>query len=373
MKVCDVVLNSIWYDPRVRKQIAEYLNNGVELVCVGTKCARYNEEKVAEIPCKVVLHKETPKGKGRIGKAFGKLDVIKKIAETLIKEKPDVIHANDLYALYPAYLAKRKIKCKIVYDAHEINSDNIGTSKIEGIIFKASEKYLTRHKVDRMVSVSNAAAGYFEKEYSIKKPLVVTNCSIKAEQYISDTKNDGFEILNHGLFYKGRGYDIMIESIKYLKEYDEIKLALRGMGVMEEELKARAKELGDENIRFYPPIHVSKLIPEASASHIGVAITEQISLNFKYSVSNKLFEYASAGLPVIMSAIPEHIYLNDKYNFGIVLPEDSPEEFAKAAIKIYTDKELYKQLSENAIKMSNELNWENEFAKLINEEKELLK
>ena len=32
MKVCDVVLNSIWYDPRVRKQIKGYISNGIELV-----------------------------------------------------------------------------------------------------------------------------------------------------------------------------------------------------------------------------------------------------------------------------------------------------------------------------------------------------
>ena len=46
MKVCDVVCNSVWYDPRVRKQIAEYQAQGVELVCVGQKCQRYDEERL---------------------------------------------------------------------------------------------------------------------------------------------------------------------------------------------------------------------------------------------------------------------------------------------------------------------------------------
>ena len=32
MKICDVVLNSVWFDPRVRKQIMEYQRNGI-----GTK------------------------------------------------------------------------------------------------------------------------------------------------------------------------------------------------------------------------------------------------------------------------------------------------------------------------------------------------
>ena len=46
MKVCDVVLNSIWYDPRVRKQIIEYKNQGVEVSCVGYRCNRFDEEQI---------------------------------------------------------------------------------------------------------------------------------------------------------------------------------------------------------------------------------------------------------------------------------------------------------------------------------------
>ena len=110
---------------------------------------------------------------------------------------------------------------------------------------------------------------------------------------------------------------------------------------------------------------VNELIPYASRSMVGVAITENTCINFELSVSNKIFEYASAGLPVIMSDIPEHRYLNEKYNFGIILEENTPECFAKAAIKLYTDKAFYNICAENANKLSEEVNWENEFFRLI--------
>ena len=55
MNVCDVVSNSVWYDPRVRKQLVEYINNGVEVVSVGLKDNRYEEDKMKNVPCKVVL------------------------------------------------------------------------------------------------------------------------------------------------------------------------------------------------------------------------------------------------------------------------------------------------------------------------------
>ena len=55
MKVCDVVLNSIWYDPRVRKQIIEYKNQGVEVNCVGYRCNRFDEEQIKKIPAPVSI------------------------------------------------------------------------------------------------------------------------------------------------------------------------------------------------------------------------------------------------------------------------------------------------------------------------------
>ncbi|MBQ2383520.1 MAG: glycosyltransferase family 4 protein, partial [Oscillospiraceae bacterium] len=86
---------------------------------------------------------------------------------------------------------------------------------------------------------------------------------------------------------------------------------------------------------------------------------------FRLSVSNKLFEYASAGIPVIMSDIPEHRYLNDKYHFGIILPENTPKAFAEAVIRLYTDRSLYDNCVEGARKLTREVNWETEFARLI--------
>ncbi len=377
MKVCDVVLNSVWYDPRVRKQITEYLRQGEDITVVGMKCNRYNEEKIALIPCETVIAEIDPRYDGKQSNILRKLrrDRLKNAAirDAIIAQSPDVIHANDLNALIPAYEAKKKLGCVLVYDSHEINVENY-TGNRQALVAKYmrhKEKKLLK-KVDKMVCVSNAAAEYFRDEYKIEKPMVITNCSLKAEQCISQEKNPGFEVLNHGQFYEGRGYDIMAEAIPLLKDYPEIKLAVRGFGKLEESLRKRVAELGGENFIFYPKVLVQELIPEASKSKVGVAITEAICLNFKLSVSNKLFEYASAGLPVIMSDIPEHRYLNDKYQFGVIIPENTPEAFAQAVIKLYSDKGFYEKCAQNAKKLSDEVNWENEFGKLIEAERDLL-
>ncbi len=378
MKVCDVVCNSVWYDPRVRKQIKEYMNRGVEVSAVGMRCGRYDREKIAQMPCKTNVVCIDEKYEGRQKSVFKKIYREhlrnKAICDAVIEEKPDIIHANDLDALIAVYPAYKKLKCKLIYDSHEICVENLGTKRRYSILLpfvKMYEKYMIR-RLDQMVCVSHAAADYFVEKYKITRPMVITNCSLASEKVVEENKNPGFEVLNHGQFYAGRGYDIMVEAAPLLREHPEIKLALRGFGVMEQQLRDRAAELNADNVIFYPKVRVEELIPKASGSMVGLAVTEPICLNFKLSVSNKLFEYASAGLPVIMSDIPEHRYLNEKYKFGIVLSEDTPEALVQAILKLYSDSDFYQQCAHNACVMSDEVNWETEFGRLVDVERKMI-
>ena len=377
MRICVVVINSVWYDPRVRKQIEEYLRVGHEVRVVGHKCARYDKEKVEKIPAPThIVHVEKYAGKQR--------SLIKKLrreqlrnhalTKAIIDTKPQVIHANDYDALVPAYAAAKKLGCRLVYDSHEICVENDFAKRLPSVFIKYmrwNEKRMCK-KLDVMVCVSHAAADYFVKTYGISKPMVVTNCALAREAVIGKEKHAHFEILNHGQFYEGRGYDLMVEAAPLLKDIPDLRLALRGFGRIEQQLHDRVRELGAENVIFYPKVLVQELIPEASKSHVGVAITEPICLNFKLSVSNKLFEYAAAGLPVIMSDIPEHRYLNEKYDFGLILEKNSPEAFAKAVRKLREDRALYDRLAANAAELARQVNWEAEFAPLVRKERELV-
>lgn len=380
MKVCDVVLNSIWYDPRVRKQITEYIAHNVNIAAVGLKCSRYDDEKVRSIPCKThIVHIDARydgQQKGVWRKFNRERQRNRRIMEAIIAEKPDIIHANDLNALIPAYTAKRKLSCKLVFDAHEIYVENYtseGYTPIKKLMFYI-ERFLV-HRVDLMICVSHAAAEYYSRTYHIRKPLVITNCSLRKEIIESNefVKHDGFEILNHGQFYPGRGYEIMVEACALLEKIPDVRLAIRGFGRLENHLREMVSRLANSNqFIFYSPVSIQELIPAAAQSHVGVAISIPVCLNFELSVSNKLFEYASAGLPVIMSDIPEHRYLNGIYNFGIILGENTPMAFADAVKRLYQDRTLYSTLSKNAKRMSMELNWENEFLNLIKEEKRMV-
>ncbi len=376
MRICVIVFNSVWYDPRVRKQIEEYLRAGHEVQIVGYKCGRYHKEEVAKIPAPIhIVHIEKYEGKQSfpIKKLLRERLRNRAMTKAIIDTAPEVIHANDYDALVPAYAAAKKLGCVLIYDSHEIWVENAANKQLPTVYnryMRWREKRMCR-RLDQMVCVSHAAASYFAEKYGIPEPMVVTNCAPLRENLPETEKHEGFEVLNHGQFYEGRGYDIMVEAAPLLRDLADVKIAMRGFGRMEEQLRRRREELAGENVVFYPKVLVQELIPEAAKSHVGVAITEPTCLNFKLSVSNKLFEYAAAGLPVILSDIPEHRYLNDKYHFGLILEENSPRCFAQAVRTLYENHALYGTLRENALRLSREVNWETEFSRLIEREREL--
>ena len=371
MKICDVVLNSVWNDPRVTKQVVEYIKAGFEVACVGMKYKNFNQEKINAMPCKVVMLERDAtfggKQKSILKKLLREKYRIASVVQAIVNEKPDVIHANDLDALIPSYIAQKKLGCKLIYDSHEICCETRYYDKywIYNQYMKYTERRIVK-KCDKMICVSHSAADYFHKAFKIEKPLVITNCILK-ENVLTEypSKNEGFEVLNHGILHDSRGLEMMRDSCRFFEEYPEIKMAARGYGGIEKQLKEQVANDHLKNFIFYPPVDPKMLIPDAARSHVGVAVTLPVCLNFKLSVSNRLFEYAAAGIPVIMSDIPEHRYLNDKYQFGIIIENNEQQAFEAAVLRLYNDKEFYMQCCCNAAKLATDVSWEREFAPLI--------
>jgi glycosyltransferase involved in cell wall biosynthesis len=378
MKVCMIVLNSVWHDPRVRREATSAAAYGIDTTVVGMMEPGYVKEKVDELPFKTVLVELDAKyfRPTRTILTILKREFVRyqKLIDACVALEPDVIHANDLDTLPVAYLAARKTKSRIVYDCHEIFTENESSSRdaLRKFFWKTLERFLIR-RADQVISVSHSSAAELAAMYGIETPMVVTNCVMPADQNCLRSKPaDRFEVLYHGKFYKGRGYEAFIRAAALTKEIGDIHFVLRGLGAIESELRALAAEQEcGTRLRFDPPVGVTELVTAASSSHIGVVLTEPLSKNFIHTVSNKLFEYINAGLPVILSDMPEHRYLNDLYDFAVIIDEVTPEKIAEAVRRLHQDHELFERLSANAIRTSKTLNWETEVLKLIDVYKKL--
>lgn len=361
MKILNIVSSNVVQDPRVLKQIETIRSMTDTYLIIGKNDARVTERRLEKVDYHLKLlgdniddSKITTKIVNRIKFAFN-------VSKEIKKYQPDIIHANDFDVLFMVFLSRYR-KAKVIYDAHEIYSKNANVNRFSLIstIVQILEKRMIRH-IDGFITVSHAAKDYYqEKGYPIV-PEVVTNAPFLTSVSLDKNKHHAFEVVYQGQIVADRGYDEFIHAAKIEKE---TRFVIRGFGPLEQHLKEIKEKEQISNCVFDSAVEVSELIPKLTESHIGVILTKPVSINFEYTISNKIFECIHAGLPVILSPVREHVYLNNKYHFGIVIDEVTPENIAEAVRTLKSDRELYQKLRNNAIQATQQLNWQKESEKL---------
>ncbi|MFC6118608.1 glycosyltransferase [Macrococcoides bohemicum] len=358
MRIAVIVSSNIVKDPRVMKQSEIVSKLTDDYIIIGKKDENATKERLSKINFNYKLI-NTKASNNIIGKAITRLSFGLKLINHLKKFNPDVIHANDFDMLFFAYFVKKKNQ-NLIYDAHEIYAKNGMISKIPLLskIIVMLEKHMMK-KVNHFVTVSNAAKEYYQTKGYNLEPVVITNAPIKRE-FQKLEKNKKFEAIYQGIVSEGRGYEEFAESARYT----DAQVTIRGYGPTMGKILDIKNKYSLENLKIEDPVEMDEMIKAASRSHVGIVMTKPISENYEYTVSNKLFEYLHAGIPVILSPVKEHIYLNDKYKIGIVVEQITPEKIANAINLLTSDKNLYEKISRNAISTSNLLKWQNEGKKL---------
>ena len=371
IKVCMLVTNSLIKDPRVQRETISAHRNGFEVVLIGMQDAFYNKDFLENQPFTIDIIKYGDKmssSRNFFVKVYRMIYRFWSFVFKSARYKPDIIHCNDLNTLLQGYIAAKFCCAKVVYDSHEVNCDlgAINLNRKQKRDMKREKLLISR--VDRVISVSNAASKLIGDYYNIDKPTIVTNCSFKTEGIDFSIRKNSFKVLYHGIISRDRGYEEFVEACG--KVDGAVVMQIRGYGPIERQLREMAKDRKLKNLVFEEPVEIIQLIPKAAESSVGVVLTKPVSTNFKYTVGNKLFEYVNAGLPVILSDIPEHRYLNEKFNIGIVI-EVTPDNISNTVNLLYNNKQKYNELRENAIKMSKVMCWENEVEKLLEVYREL--
>ncbi|SUK06233.1 capsular polysaccharide synthesis enzyme Cap5I [Staphylococcus agnetis] len=361
MKILNIVSSNVVQDPRVLKQVETIKSVTDTYLILGKNDARATKNRLEKVDYHLKLLGENIDDSRLITKIMNRIKFAFNVSKEIRKYQPDVIHANDFDVLFMVFLSGYR-KAKVIYDAHEIYAKNANVNRFTLIssIVQLIEKQMIRH-IDGFITVSHAAKGYYEDKNYPMTPQVVTNAPILTDVSLDQNKHETFEVAYQGQIVADRGYDEFIHAAKIEKN---TRFVIRGFGPLENHLKEIKEKERITNCVFDSAVEVSELIPKLTESHIGVILTKPVSINFEYTVSNKIFECIHAGLPVILSPVKEHVYLNDKYNFGIVIEEVTPENIAQAVRALKSDHSLYQTLRNNAIQAAHQLNWQKESEKL---------
>lgn len=284
-----------------------------------------------------------------------------------------MVNIHSIALLPLGVLLKYLYGAKLVYDTHELETEVNGSIGIRKKLAKFMEKQLIK-KCDLIFVVSENIADWYIKEYGISRPVVVKNAPRLFEQkrtnYFRENlgiKDDSVIVLYQGGLSKGRGVDLLLNAFKS-REDDKVVIVFMGYGELEESIKTASKE--KNNIFFHSAVAPEIVLDYTSSADFGIHMIQNTCLNHYYCMPNKLFEYAMAGLPVIVSNMKEMRELVEKYNMGIVVEDDKVGSMNNAIDKILESD--IEKMKKNARRCAEENSWEKQEIKMINEYKRVL-
>lgn len=291
--------------------------------------------------------------------------------------RPSIVHCHDTLVLPAGLILKFFFKANLIYDAHELESNKNGQSKLLSICTLLIEK-VCWPSIDLFISVSPSIIEWYMSKFCYKDNLLLLNSpsisnsrfqNIKSphlrESYfhnLYNLKEDSIVFIYLGIFALGRGIDVILKSFgdPRLKNCNVVFI---GYGHLEQTIKNYSIE--HSNIYLHEPVVHDEVVNLVSSADCGICLIENISLSDYYSLPNKLFEYAFAGLDVLASDLPEISKVVYEYSLGQCCALEK-SSFIDAALAISKKKVLLETSD------LSKLSWETQSNNLVQSYKKLL-
>lgn len=294
--------------------------------------------------------------------------ILKKIERK--KMNVDGVHCHDLNTLSVGVKLKQKGKIsKLVYDSHELWTEMSGINPIVKKYYQKKEKRFIKY-ADKVITVSPSIARILQTRYHLlEKPTLVRNVpeySVRVKEQKKHDNNDMIiKIIYVGFYLKGRGIEYVLQQIPKVDPCYEFYFRMEGNLQEIEELKRQfiEKEIEDK-VKILPFVPQDKLIDEISNYDIGILPYINVSLNNKYCLPNKLFQYIEAGTAILANDLPDVGALLERYNCGLCYETNS--ERSLSYVLNNEMKDCVKQYKRNAETIARDaLNWNIEKSKLL--------
>lgn len=286
------------------------------------------------------------------------------------KPKPDIIITSmpphDL--AYESVAFAKKNKIPVLVDIRDLWPDLFLDSipkKLQKLIkiplykdFKMVKK--TMQMADGLIAVTNTflewGLKYAEREKTLKDKVIYlgykrnlhsNNNPNKIKKMIDILKNK-FVVTFIGTFATYHNPSILVDCAKKLSQID-INFVLAGDGEFFNEINKVASKM--KNVILTGWLNQDEITALLKYSDVGICPTTKTIDLFP----NKTFAYFSAGLPVISAFQGNLKEIMGKYQIGFYYPPNDVDTLVSCIKRLYEDKKLYQKMSENAIRVFNEM------------------
>lgn len=243
------------------------------------------------------------------------------------RNRPARIHCHSLASLPVGVAAKRFTGAKLIYDAHELETERVGLRGAQQWLDRRIERYLIRH-CDAVICVSDPIADWYAEHYGIARPTVIRNIPdlrTQEDQGGSKLLRDRLGLADDDLIFIYQGslnHGRRIEQYLRIFARASSNRHLVFMGYGELEGKAREAAARYPNIHFHPAVAPHEVLRYTTSADVGLVGVENVCLSYYYALPNKIFEYLLAGLPVVAGKWPELERVVSGYDCGWLHDED---------------------------------------------------
>lgn len=291
-------------------------------------------------------------------------DTVEAVYEEALKIDADLYHFHDP-ELIPVGLRLKKKGKKVIYDVHE--------DVPRALLSKYWIPKVFRTPISKLFEIyENRAAKQFD--FILAATPFIAQRFKKINPYTENVNN--FPLLNElqTVDKGGNKKDSVVSfvgglapirgAIQLIESADLINGSIYIAGpVTPKELTEKIKH--HSKIQYLGKINREQVKTLLASSMAGL-VTFLPEPNHINAQPNKMFEYMSAGIPVISSDFPLWRSIIEKHNCGLCVDPKNPEELARAINYIFEHPEIAEQMGHNGRKaVENEYNWEKEMEKLF--------
>lgn len=166
----------------------------------------------------------------------------------------------------------------------------------------------------------------------------------KAEPQLHENVPDDRQTFVYaGAHGPANGLDVILDAARQLQDRGEgrAQVLLIGDGPSKQELVARARAQGLDNVIFADPVPKAEIPGLLKACTAGLMPLADVEL-FSYGVSpNKLFDYLSAELAVVTNVPGDVARMVDEAGAGIVVPPADSRAMADAIVRVLEERDQF--------------------------------
>lgn len=283
----------------------------------------------------------------------------------------DLIFANDWDTLPLACELGKMWDSKIVYDSHELASEQFidawdWRTFVRPIVKAIEKTHVPR--VDVVSAVSSGICDFLQRTYRLTEaPTLLRN--IPATSFVTEAleprKSADAKFLYLGNIAPRRGLERLVESLPFWSGDQSLTL----MGPVTDErfaanLLAQAEALGvSDKLSLHPRVPPDQVVQAARDFDVGLLILPTDIRQNQWAMPNKFFEYARAGLYVLSTPLKEIASLIGSHDFGAIVPYSNGQALGDAIASISDDEiDAGKQA---ASKFGAELDWRDDYRALL--------